>query len=199
VDTARYIVALLVWLAIPPAVLYWLMIHPFAERWRRVGVRPTFVIVFAAFMAVAGVLFLLRDLVLVREFGTHWLMWVAAAVIYIIAIALEVLCRRQLKFRTLTGVPELRADQSDRPVLSEGMYARVRHPRYLTIMVAILAMAVFANYLVTWIMVPVTAASLWLIAVLEERELVRSLGSAYEDYRTRVPMFVPKLIRRMKM
>jgi protein-S-isoprenylcysteine O-methyltransferase Ste14 len=33
----------------------------------------------------------------------------------------------------------------------------------------------------------------YVVALLEERELVQSLGATYEAYRRRVPMFVPKL------
>jgi protein-S-isoprenylcysteine O-methyltransferase Ste14 len=30
---------------------------------------------------------------------------------------------------------------------------------------------------------------------IEERDLVRHLGQAYEEYRRRVPMFVPRIAR----
>jgi protein-S-isoprenylcysteine O-methyltransferase Ste14 len=55
-----------------------------------------------------------------------------------------------------------------------------------------LAMNLFANYLALWILWPVTIVSLYVIALLEERELIASLGRVYEEYRERVPMFVPK-------
>ena len=119
-DTARYVVAVITWAGFPPAVVYWFMIHPFAERWRGVGVRTTMVVVFSIFVALAAFLVFVRDYVLVTEFGTHWTLWVAAGVSYIIALGIERLCRKHLKFRTLTGVPELSVDQSARELLNEG-------------------------------------------------------------------------------
>ena len=195
-DTARYIIAVLTWVGLPPAVIYWFIIHPFAERWRRLGVAKTMTIVFTIFVALAVALFLVRDLFLVREFSTHWTLWVAAAVSYLISVAIEVRCRKVLKFKTLTGVPELKEDQTERKLLNEGIYAKVRHPRYVSVTFGALAMALFANYLAVWIMVPALMLSLYLIAVLEERELVRSLGTVYEEYQRQVPMFIPRFGRR---
>lgn len=43
-DTVRYILALLVVVCLPPAVLLWLVIHPFARFWRRLGRGWTYVI-----------------------------------------------------------------------------------------------------------------------------------------------------------
>jgi protein-S-isoprenylcysteine O-methyltransferase Ste14 len=152
----------------------------------------TFTVVAGLFIGVGVALYLIRDLVLVREFGTHWSLWVAAAGAYVISMGIEIQCRKHLKFKTLAGVPELEADQSGRRLLDQGIYGRVRHPRYVGVTFGILAMALFANYLALWILWPVTIVSLYVIALLEERELIASLGQVYEEYRERVPMFVPK-------
>ena len=191
-DTARYIVAVLVWIGLPPAIVYWFILHPFVGFWRKRGKAVTFLVLGVLFVGMGVGLYITRDLVLVREFGTHWSLWVAAAGAYVMSIAIEIRCRKYLKFKTLAGVPEVEADQAGRKLLDQGIYARVRHPRYVSVTFGMLAMNLFANYLALWILWPVTIVSLYAIATLEERELIASLGPKYEEYRERVPMFVPK-------
>ena len=190
-DTARSIVASFVWIGLPPAVGYWFMLHPFIDFWRRRGKTLTFSVLTLAFVGMMVALNLMRDTVLAREFGTHWTLWVTAAASYAFSINIEVRCRKYLKFSTLAGVPEVDADQAGRQLLDQGIYARVRHPRYIAVTFGMLAVALFCNYLAVWLLIPGTVVSLWAIAVLEERELVASMGSTYEEYRTRVPMFMP--------
>ena len=191
-DTARYVVATLIWIGLPPAIVYWFILHPFVSFWRERGKAATFTVLGVLFVGMGVGLYSTRDLVLIREFGTHWSLWVAAAGAYVMSIAIEIQCRKHLKFKTLAGVPEVEADQGERRLLDQGIYGRVRHPRYISVTFGMIAMTVFANYLALWILFPITILSLFLIAVLEERELVASMGRTYEDYRERVPMFVPK-------
>ena len=76
------------------------------------------------------------------------------------SIAIEIQCRKHLKFKTLAGVPEVEADQAGRKLLDQGIYARVRHPRYVSVTFGMLAMNLFANYLALWILWPGTIVSL---------------------------------------
>ena len=194
-DTARFVVAVLTWVGFPPAVIYWFIIHPFADRWRRIGVVPTMVIVSVIFVAIGVVFYLIHDMVLVTEFGTHWSLWVVALISYVTSVGIELQCRKHLKFRMLAGIPELEADQSERKLLNEGIYSRVRHPRYVSVTFGVLAMALFSNYLAVWVMIPTLLLALYIVAVLEERELVQSLGDRYREYQRQVPMFIPRLGR----
>ncbi|MFV1987575.1 MAG: hypothetical protein ACC682_09840 [Gemmatimonadota bacterium] len=41
-DRIRYYGALLAVVSLPPAILYWLIVHPFVDVWRRVGKATTF-------------------------------------------------------------------------------------------------------------------------------------------------------------
>lgn len=191
-DTVRYIVAALVWIVLPPALVHWFIIHPFVGFWRKRGKAVTITVLSVLLIGTWVGLFFTRDLVLVREFGTHWSLWVAAAGAYVMSAGIEIQCRKHLKFKMLVGVPELEADQRGRKLLDQGIYGRVRHPRYVAVTFGTLAMTLFANYLALWVLFPLAVVLLYVIALLEERELIASLGRVYEEYRERVPMFVPK-------
>ena len=61
-DTARYVVATLVWIVLPPAVVYWFMLHPFIDFWRRRGKTLTFSLLTIVFVGGMVALYLTRDI-----------------------------------------------------------------------------------------------------------------------------------------
>jgi len=78
-------------------------------------------------------------------------------------------------------------------LLTEGMYARMRHPRYVSVFVATVGWSLMANHGAAY---AVTAALIPLILVLvhlEERELVERFGDAYRAYQARVPALLPRI------
>ena len=99
--------------------------------------------------------------------------------------------RKQLKFRTLVGVPELDAEQPG-ALMTVGVFARSRNPRYINLTVALLGWAVVLNYPALYATVVLMIPSLYLIVLLEERELKARFGADYEAYCTRVPRFLPR-------
>ena len=81
--------------------------------------------------------------------------------------------------------------ESKPPVLvTDGWYARVRHPLYVTAFVLVwLTSEMTVNRLALYI---VLTLYLWIGAYFEERKLLKDFGQAYADYKVRVPMFLPR-------
>jgi len=74
---------------------------------------------------------------------------------------------------------------------SGGIYARIRHPRYVGSFLAIVGACLLAGTAVMWMI-----AACWLILMrfaiaLEESELRRRFGARYEAYARAVPRFFP--------
>jgi protein-S-isoprenylcysteine O-methyltransferase Ste14 len=92
----------------------------------------------------------------------------------------------------MAGAPELDADGRGGELLTDGVYARIRHPRYVAVTLGVIAWALFTNFLGMYLLIPISVAGLLLIASIEERELVRRFGEEYAAYRSRVPMFIPR-------
>ncbi len=115
-----------------------------------------------------------------------------ALALYGVSVRIEFACRKHLKFKTLVGAPELARDGRGGKLLSEGIYGRVRHPRYVGVMFGISGFAMFANYLAPYILLPLSVVSLYIITVLEERELRARFGDEYVKYSARVPRFFPR-------
>jgi len=100
---------------------------------------------------------------------------------------------RHLSFRTLGGIPELAPESFPQPLLTEGIYSRIRHPRYLEVLLVMASMTLIANTLAAYVNWIIGIPAVLLIVRLEERELRDRFGAEHEAYCARVPRFVPAL------
>jgi protein-S-isoprenylcysteine O-methyltransferase Ste14 len=191
-DSIRYYLALILLIGVPPACVYWLVVHPMAGFWQRLGPGWTFSFVGALFGVVMVALFLARGPLLATEFGTSPLLIALAIPCLSVGAVIEFKCRKHLHIGTLIGLPELDPGRHPPKLLSEGIYARIRHPRYVAGTLSLLGNTLVANYLAVYVVFALLVPALYLIAVLEERELRERFGSEYEAYSRRVPRFVPK-------
>ena len=170
----------------------WFVIHPLAGFWRRRGPAATYVVVVSFAVSVATLLFQFRKPLLRVEFGFNWILTAVGLVCLACAIVLEHYYRRQLTVGTLLGLPEVSTKHESR-LLTDGIYAKIRHPRYVGVSLELLAFSLFVNYLATYVVALALLPMLYLIVVLEERELLNRFGAEYERYTRRVPRFIPKL------
>lgn len=190
-NLARYIVALLVVATFPSGLLFWFVVHPFIGFWRRRGPKITYTVVIAMLLALATVLVLARGVLLETEYGTNYVLVALAGLFYLIAAAIELRCRKHLKFRTLVGMPELVPEPVTGKLLTGGIYGRVRHPRYVSAFFGVVAVALFSNYLAAYVIAGAMVPVLYALTFFEERELHDRFGEEYAAYSRRVPKFVP--------
>jgi len=102
--------------------------------------------------------------------------------------------RRRLNGRVLSGIPELSSRDAG-ALVTRGIYAWVRDPRYLEILMFMLAYTAFANFVGTWVLYALCFPALHGVVLLEERELRQRFGAAYEEYCRQVPRYLPRLRR----
>lgn len=192
IDTARRILGIVLVVGIPPAIAFWLVVHPFAKLWRRLDVRLTYALLalFGAGLAVSA--FVWRGPLVGRDLGTSPFLIGAGVILYGMAIVVSVLCKRQLDARTFAGVPEVSGGAYPGRLLQEGIYGVVRHPRYLSVILGTTGWAMVANHLGAYVVLAACLLGLWPTIVLEERELADRFGAAYAAYRRRVPALIPR-------
>jgi protein-S-isoprenylcysteine O-methyltransferase Ste14 len=192
-NTARYVVAVVLLVSLPPGMLLWFVVHPFVGFWRRFGPVWTYVILTGPVVAMMVGLYVARDALLGPDLGTSIPLIVLAVAFLMVGIVIAKQRSRFLTKAILIGVPELRREGGDRgALLTEGIYGRIRHPRYVEILFWVAAYACFANFLGLYVLLVLSVPTVYLIVLLEERELRDRFGEVYEEYCRRVPRFVPR-------
>jgi protein-S-isoprenylcysteine O-methyltransferase Ste14 len=88
--------------------------------------------------------------------------------------------RQSLLYRHLSDV-----------LITDGPYALVRHPQFLSAIVVCFFGCVVYPYGFALVNLGIFSLALWTLSILEERELVAHFGQAYRDYAARVPRLFP--------
>ncbi len=78
-------------------------------------------------------------------------------------------------------------------LVTEGIYARVRHPQYSAMFLLIVSLLIQWPTFLTLLMAPVLIAAYARLARREEVELLARFGESYQIYMRDVPAFVPRL------
>lgn len=186
-------VALFILLVQLPIPLFWLFIHPVIDFWRRHPRACYYVVGFGAWGLTATALLGWRDWWLAERFAQPPLLALAGAGLIGLDFWLLRRVKRGLGWRVLVGLPELMPRTQPLPMAARGIYERVRHPRYLGMMLSYTGAALLTGATRLLALVAVFIGLALLITELEERELLGRLGEVYADYRRRVPRFLPRL------
>jgi protein-S-isoprenylcysteine O-methyltransferase Ste14 len=126
------------------------------------------------------------------EFGTNPVLIGLAVPLLVVSGAMRRSLSKHLRFAILTGIPELAPKQHGTALLTEGLYSRMRHPRYVQACLGVAAYTLICNYLATYVLFLVIVVIILLLVPMEERELRQRFGIEYETYCARVPRFIPR-------
>ncbi len=175
-----------------PVPFYWLVLHGGVEFWRKSARLGYLCAVLIAWGGVDSLLFhfradLFRDPLIGPGAPPSWailtgLLLIGADAILLTIVEMELGGHRLVGHAELTGRGEMTANS---------LYAWVRHPRYLGMILAVLGACLLGGSPQLWIV-----AAFWLLIALatiwlEERELRVRFGPAYIAYARRVPALLP--------
>jgi len=76
-------------------------------------------------------------------------------------------------------------------LVTEGIYARMRHPQYSGMFLITLGFLLQWPSFLTLIMWPILMFAYYRLAMKEEKDVERQFGKAYLDYKKKVPAFLP--------
>lgn len=191
-NQVRYVLALATLMFVPGSILFWFSLHPFIRFWRKAGARAALAFHYLLIALLAALVYWQRRRLLAIEFGSNWVLATIGVALLFAGAILKRQFGAYLRFRILTGLPELDPEKYQSPLLTEGIYARIRHPRYLQYFIVVLGYALISNYLAVYILTALLIPALALVIRWEERELRQRFGKQYEDYCSRVPRFIPR-------
>ena len=132
---ALFYLVLLFWIP-----FFWFAIHPAIRFWRRMGNRAFWVAMPVWLVFAVGIVIGRHEL-LAGRLDRNALTWAVGGALFLLAQWLEAQTRHAFGWRRLVGLPELHPEHRLSGVISNGIYGRVRHPRYLLYMLMILSMA----------------------------------------------------------
>jgi len=191
-DAVRYYLALITLMSLVPAILLWYLIHPLGSFWRMLPPWLSCSLLGVAAMVLMLPAFLLRHRLLSVDFGTNAVTIVLAAIALVLGVWLAMKRKRYLTFKILAGWPQLSARAYPGTLLTQGIYGKIRHPRYVEVALWVLGYALIANFLALYIAFLLTLPGLLLIVLLEERELEERFGDEWRAYAARTPRFIPR-------
>ena len=192
-QTAVYYIALATVVCVPPGIFLWFLIHPFAFFWRRLGAVATYLAVIPILVSIGAVIFYFRRPLLHIHFDVSPSLVIIAVFFLAMGIYLGILRMRYLTISMMLGIPEISKTCNSGKLLTEGIYSYVRNPRYIEIGFGLAGIALIVNYLAVYIVFILYIPVIYLIVLLEEHELRKRFGEAYERYYREVPRFIPRL------
>jgi protein-S-isoprenylcysteine O-methyltransferase Ste14 len=78
-------------------------------------------------------------------------------------------------------------------LVTDGLYARLRHPQYLGLILIVIAFLIMWPTILTLLLAPFLIVRYVLLAREEDRELEREFGDDFRCYRETVPAFIPSM------
>ena len=182
----RCVAAIVLFLQLP-IPLYWFVVHPQVNFWRQHHKAAYITGLLLSWPPVTAAMILYRHALFRDQIPPVWRIVTGLALI-VFEGWLFWRVKRDLGGARLVGKTELSGSGE---VARDGIYARIRHPRYVGSFLAILGACIDRRDAR-----PLDCRGHWsilaLVAIaLEERELRARFGATYQDYCARVPRFFP--------
>jgi protein-S-isoprenylcysteine O-methyltransferase Ste14 len=187
VHSLHYI-ALIIFFLDLPVPIYWFILHPFTNFWRR-NIRAAFW--FAGLFAwIVGAIFVImfRNQLLGESISSP-LITFAALPLIAADFVLLFYSGKFLGAKKLVGHAELSGKVE---LNTTGLYMHVRHPRYTGMIFGVIGACMIAQTKFATIVGAVWLASILINIALEEREMRHRFGAAYEEYSRITPRFLPR-------
>ena len=188
--------------AIVTVIASWLMYRYLApdnwKEWTRAGVLQAFIIAFYAEMYgfPLTIYFLARYFGLDLAWGDGGNLWAqlfGTPTAHIVAMVTGYAIVFSGATLVADGWRRIHKARRAETLMTDGVYARVRHPQYTG-----LFLIVFGEGVVHWptivsvVAVPFIVFAYTMLARKEERQMLKKFGDEYRAYQRRVPMFIPR-------
>jgi len=175
---------------------FWLMIHPFAERWRarhRSYQRSPYLLLLPAWVAMWILVALItRPWCRILFYRADW-PWAAAAVLFVSGFYVYSQSVKNFSAKQLGGLPEVHGTNREQRLVTDGIRSHVRHPVYLAHLCEMLAWSVGTGLAACWVLTAFAVLTGAAMIRMEDAELEKRFGDSYRAYRRSVPTVLPRV------
>jgi protein-S-isoprenylcysteine O-methyltransferase Ste14 len=197
----RHYVQLIGWLA---CVVYstipafWLMIHPFADRWRTQRRSPYWLLLPAWIAMWATVALVTRPWRHISLYTSDWT-WIPAVFLFAAGFLLYAKSGSGFSAKQLGGLPEIHAGNRDQRLITDGIRSRLRHPVYGAHLCEMLAWSIGTGLAVCWGLTAFAVVTGAIMIRMEDAELEKRFGDPYRAYRRSVPALMPRVFHERQL
>jgi protein-S-isoprenylcysteine O-methyltransferase Ste14 len=170
-----------------PIPLFWFVLHPLMGFWRRHTKASYIVALLLAWPPVTACIVAFRRELFRPDWPPVWRL-IAGFALVIFEVWLFARLTHDLGMARLVGKTELAGGGS---IARNGIYGRIRHPRYFGSLLAIIGACLLAAKVAMWVIAAIWTALMLLAIAFEERELRTRFGAEYDEYARQVPRFLP--------
>ena len=170
---------------------FWLIIHPFADYWRKRFRAPlkflglVWVVLWILVWAASSPW---RNAML--QISSKWSLialpfWAVSVFIYFGG-------QRHFSINQVIGRNELEADRHPQILVTTGLHARMRHPLYFGHLCTMLGWFALVHTVAVLSLLTLAIATAAIMIHFEDAELEQRFGEDYRRYRQRVPAVIPR-------
>jgi len=171
---------------------FWLLIHPHADYWRS-RKRSPYLVLLPVWLFMGILLGLLTSPWRHTSLYTKPGAWILATLLFSTGVWIYSQSGRRFSRTQLSGLPEVLPDHDEQRLVTSGIRSRVRHPVYLAHLCEMLAWSVGTGLAVCYALTTFAIVIGAIMIRLEDEELERRFGEAYQQYKTAVPAVLPRL------
>ncbi len=192
-EAIRYGFAVFFLMVIPAVLVFWCIVHPFIGFWRKIGIKWTYSILLLILASMGWGMYCISDTLLAYTFPFNgWLCFIGIVMMGI-SIYISYHIKKSVSVSMLAGFPEVAPQQYKCKLITDGIYGRIRHPRYVEGTLTLVAWSLILNYPAIYALMGIFIVLMPIMVWLEERELLQRFRDEYREYSKKVPRFVPRL------
>lgn len=184
------IIGLLFFMVMLPIPIGWILIHKTIKFWRKLG-KVSYLLIILGWIGFALIIYQFRGPIINIQLNYPYFRSIGLMLL-VIALYLDYLRAKVFSLRYLIGLPEI---QNKSKLIISGIYSKIRHPRYLSYIIAYLGLTFFTQLLSLFIVFPVFVVLMYVLTLFEEKELIKRFGQEYIKYIKRTPRFFPLFIK----
>ena len=172
--------------------LFWIVVHPFVDRWRKRG-RRAYLFVMPAWGAFIATGFAIMWPFRFGHLYESWVAWAPAAMFFLFGFSIYSAAFRSFHHTQVSGLAEIEPGKHRQELMTTGIRSRVRHPIYLGHLCEIVGWCIGTGLIALYGLAAFAVVAGAVMIRMEDRELEARFGEAYRQYQARVPAIIPRL------